>query len=72
MKKRKQPGVRWLRRWHSAVVKECGTDDLGLLIAGMKLLSAPKIGTVTTVQVVRDQSGHVAQFLVNTSPKCSE
>ena len=34
---RKVP-VRWLRRWHRAVVREVGTDDIARLIAGAKAL----------------------------------
>jgi hypothetical protein len=30
----KKPGVRWLRKWHEAIVRECGTDDIAVLIAG--------------------------------------
>jgi hypothetical protein len=30
----KKPGVRWLRKWHAAIVRECGTDDIAVLIAG--------------------------------------
>lgn len=32
----------WLKRWHSAVIRECGTDDLCTLIAHKEAFEAVK------------------------------
>jgi hypothetical protein len=36
-KKKKERSNRWLRDWHAAVLRECGTDDLCVLIEAAKL-----------------------------------
>lgn len=35
--KTKKPTEAWLRKWHAEIVRQCGTDDIAVLIAAVGL-----------------------------------
>ena len=57
--------VRWLRKWHAGVVRECGTDDICVLIEAVKALRQKehfKKVLAAVVEVTKSQSVHVDYY----------